>query len=81
MDEEKITIEEQQAVQNAKTHAAIAKLQAEKLVALAQIAELEVKNIILSIYNKYSLKVGIDNILETGNIVRSNTESVKEDNE
>lgn len=68
--EEKITLEEQQAVQNAKTQVTIAKLQAEKFVAVAQNAELEIKNLILSIYNKYSLRVGVDNILETGKIIR-----------
>lgn len=71
---EKITTEELNAVRDAKNKAVFATNTAEKARALAQVAELEAQNFILSLYNKYSLKIGDDVIMENGDIVRK-TES------
>jgi len=42
----------------------------------AKIAELELKNTILLIYNKYDLKVGQDKFTESGEVVRKPREVV-----
>ena len=65
-----LTQEEVHAVTVAKQRAVLANSEAEKAVALSRLADSEAKNLILQIYNKYSLKVGQDQILETGKIVR-----------
>lgn len=67
---EKVTIEDIRKIKEAQSNAVLVTAQAEKAVALARVAELETNNIILGIYNKYDLKVGVDNIMENGNIVR-----------
>lgn len=58
-----ITPQEVQAVSNAKQRAVLANTE-------ARLAESEAKNLILQIYNKYGLRAGQDQILETGKIIR-----------
>jgi len=67
---EEITQEDLRAVTNAKHKAILTESEAQKYVALARLAEAEAKNVILQVYNKYSLKVGQDQVLESGKIVR-----------
>jgi hypothetical protein len=43
-------------------------LQVDKFKALLESSELSFENTLLKIYNKYNLKVGIDQILESGKI-------------
>jgi hypothetical protein len=73
----KITQEELTAVLTARAKLTTTKLEAEKFVAIARVADLETTNLVLNIYNKYGLKVGTDNIREDGTIVR--TDPVKEE--
>ncbi len=61
--EDSITKDELHAIGNAKQKAVLTSCE-------ARLAESEAKNLILQIYNKYGLKVGEDQILETGKIVR-----------
>ena len=70
---EVVTKEEIQQIKDAKNKAVLVTAQAERAVALARVAELETNNIILSIYNKYGLKVGVDNIMENGQIAKAET--------
>ena len=73
---EKILNEELLSIRNAQNKAALAKSEAEKSVAIAKIAELEVSNTILSVYNKYGLRAGVDSIKEDGTILRQETPEV-----
>lgn len=69
--EEKLTQLEINQLREAKTKALFATTNAEKTYAQAQVAELEVKNIILAICNKYKLDVSNgDNVKEDGTIIR-----------
>lgn len=69
-----LTPQEVQAVTAAKQKAILANAEAEKAVALSRLSESEAKNLILQIYNKYDLKIGQDQVLETGKIVRKQSE-------
>jgi hypothetical protein len=78
---EKVTTEELTAVRDAKNKAVFATNTAEKSRALAQVAELEAQNLILSLYNKYGLKVGDDVIMENGDIVRKSASELEVEKE
>ena len=65
--EESLTQEEIGIIIDLKNKAIIANLS-------AKLAELEAKNYILTIYNKYNIKNGIDQIVENGKIIRGQDE-------
>ena len=65
-----VTEEELTLVKIGRDRLSRAVLEAEKAVAIKQIADLELKNIILGIYNKYKLTAGVDSVLEDGTIVK-----------
>lgn len=67
---QQITPEEIQSIRDAKNRAVLATAQAERAVAVSRVVELEANNLILSIYNKYGLVSGQDNIMESGQIIR-----------
>lgn len=71
MSEEKITEGELELIKQARGKQETANLQAEKFVALLKIANLEFDNLVISVYNKYGLRVGKDTILDSGVINRS----------
>jgi len=71
MKEESITPEELSAVANAKNKSALANAEAKHATAMYHLADCEAKNLLLQIYNKYGLKVGQDQIRDTGEIVRA----------
>jgi len=68
---DKITQEELNAVSATRARAAATKMEAEKFVAIARVADLEATNVVISIYNKYRLLLGTDVIKEDGTIVRA----------
>jgi len=70
MSEEKILESELELIKQAKLKQENANLQAEKFVALLKISNLEFDNLVMTIYNKYGLKIGKDTILENGTIKR-----------
>ena len=78
MSDESISQQEIVAIQEVKRRADLARSEAEKAVALSQLAEANAKNLILQVYNKYSIKVGEDQILDTGKIVRKQVETEAE---
>jgi len=67
----KITKEELESVKQGRLFVTNSTLEAEKAVAVKKIADLELKNTILSIYNKYKLTAGVDSILEDGTVVQT----------
>ena len=67
---ESLTKEELDAIAQFNQKTTLAKLEAEKAVALAKLAEVEATNLVLRVYNKYQLKAGIDRIAENGTILR-----------
>lgn len=71
---ERISDEELRAINEAKSKAVLAVSQAERATAIARIQELEVKNLVLTIFNKYGLVWGSDNIHESGQIIRNKEE-------
>lgn len=72
MSQEEITQEEIKSVLVAKYNAQVADLEAQKSVALSKLAESNAENLILKIYNKYNLTIGVDKVLDNGKIVRGN---------
>lgn len=67
---DKISLEDLQAINDAKANAAYMKVVAEKVETERVAAELQAKNIVLMAYLKYGLS-GNDSIDNKGNIIRS----------
>lgn len=76
---DRISEEELRLINDLKSKAVLAVSQAERAAAVARIQELEVKNLVLTIYNKYNLVWGVDAIQENGQIVRKTQEAIKEE--
>lgn len=74
--EERISEEELRQIADAKSKAVLAVSQAERAAAVAKIQELEVRNLVLSIFNKYGLVWNSDAIHENGQIIRGKKEEV-----
>ena len=72
-----ISAEELNAIKNVKAAAIQATNMAETAYSNARIKELEAKNLILTIYNKYSVRVGIDEITEDG-VIHRNVNAIQE---
>jgi len=67
---EKVSQEDLTLVSNARNKLTQANLEAEKAVAIKHIAELELKNVILELFNKYKITYGVDSVMEDGTIVK-----------
>lgn len=76
----KISREDFQAIQNAKTAAAYAKTLAEKAESERKLADSEARNVILMAYLKYGMS-SVDSIDGEGNITRVEVASVEEEEE
>jgi len=70
---EQVSPEDMQRIRDAKNNTVLATAKAETAVAMSTNAELQANNLILSIYNKYGLVLGTDQIMENGNIVKGAT--------
>lgn len=75
---ENLTADELRIIGELKNKTVLLNTEAEKSVALAKLAESEAKNYILQIYNKYDLKIGKDQIIDTGEIKREEKTSSPE---
>lgn len=67
---EKITDQEKLLIENLKQKRLLATTNAEKAVAQAEIAELQYRNFVLQLFNKYNLK-DTDVIHDDGSIVKN----------
>jgi hypothetical protein len=67
---EMVSPEEMAKIRDARAKAVYATTLAEKSYSQAQVAELEAKNLILTVFNKYGLDVTKDNVQEDGTIIR-----------
>jgi hypothetical protein len=65
---ESIPSEEMEQLKTIKNNSNFLSLQVEKFQALLESSELSFENAVLKLYNKYNLKVGEDQILESGKI-------------
>jgi hypothetical protein len=65
---ESIPSEEMEQLKDIKNKSVLLSLQVEKFQALLESSEISFENAILKLYNKYNLKLGEDQILESGKI-------------